>query len=78
MTWETLTMMERRILLIAYAAKEINYHGNGMILTEEIRCIEQDMSKLNEKELEVVRLRIRDNKDECKKLIWGTLYGTIH
>ena len=78
MSWETLTMMERRILLIAYAAKEINYHGEGIILTEELRSIEQDMSKLNEKELEVVRLRIKDDKDECKKLIYGTLHGTIH
>lgn len=78
MSWETLTMMEKRILLIAYAAKEINYHGEGIIFAEELRSIEQDMSKLNEKELEVVRWRIKDDKDECRKLIYSTLHGTIH
>ena len=78
MTWEDRTMMEKRILLIAYAAKEINLNGDGSIFTEDLRKIEYDISNLNEKALEVLRWRIKDSKEECQKLIYGTLHGTIH
>jgi len=78
MTWEDRTMMEKRILLIAYAAKEINLNVDGSIFTEDLRKIEHGISKLSAKELEVVRWRIKDDKDECKKLIYSTLHGTIH
>lgn len=66
--WENYDNTKKAILLITYAAKIINLNGNGSIDKIHLKQIFDGLD-LSTENLNKLRLKLKDNKDECKKLL---------
>ena len=71
--WNSLTRPCKCSLIVLYAAKKINYNGDGSMAPDEIFKIAKRFDFLSDEDIENIRQEVKSNENKCRELIYGKL-----